>query len=162
MSPITDITENNASNLHLATPDGVQLPEIHAITQSVSTMRAFLTDGDMVVDPWTNAQVDVADKNDLVFAVMEKLRLDHVLVATVEVTGTATVADDATVQLVATATYGPGYEVDVTATATWESSDPTKATVAAGLVTGVAAGSTNIKATFGGVESDNFAVTVTS
>lgn len=50
---------------------------------------------------------------------------------------------------------------DVTAEATWESSDPTKATVnSSGLVTRVAAGSTNITATFDGEESDNFAITV--
>jgi len=46
-------------------------------------------------------------------------------------------------------------------TLTWASSDPTVATVTAGVVTPVKAGSTNITATAGGVTSAVFAVTVT-
>lgn len=62
--------------------------------------------------------------------------------------------------LTATATYDDASTADVTATASWGSSDPTKATVSAGFVTGVAAGSSTVTATYNG-ESDTCAVTVT-
>lgn len=162
MSPYTDITENNASNLHLATPEAQQLPEFHAIFQSVATMRAFLTDAAKVDDPLTDAQVDAATKNDLIFHIREIYRLDGIKVTEVEITGDSSVEEEDSIQLTATATYSPGYEVDVTNIATWASSDDTKAEVEAGFVTGIAAGSTNITATLKGVSSTNFAVTVTS
>lgn len=54
-------------------------------------------------------------------------------------------------KLVATATYTDATTADVTASASWSSSAPSKATVAAGYVTAVAAGTTNVSATFGGV-----------
>lgn len=80
----------------------------------------------------------------------------------IALTGTATAAVGATSQLTATGTYNiaPLTE-DITATATWASSDTTKATVAAGLVTGVAVGSSNITASLDGVTSpaDPFTVT---
>jgi uncharacterized protein YjdB len=54
-------------------------------------------------------------------------------------------------QLTATATYSNGTTADVTATATYLSATPASATVgAAGLVTGVAAGSSVVTASFGG------------
>jgi hypothetical protein len=62
--------------------------------------------------------------------------------------------------LTATATYDDASTADVTATASWGSSDPTTATVSAGFVTGVAAGSSTVTATYNG-ESDTCAVTVT-
>lgn len=71
---------------------------------------------------------------------------------------TETVVKDATVTLTAT-TVPSGVAVE------WESSDETKATVADGVVTGVAAGSANITATaeIGGVEyTATCAVTVTN
>ena len=87
-----------------------------------------------------------------------KIRLDA---TSVVVNGTAavTAASGAghTAQLTATTNWGE----DVSSSATWASSTPAKATVSStGLVTGVAAGSTNITATFDGVTSANFAVTV--
>ncbi|MEV7867484.1 Ig-like domain-containing protein [Streptomyces sp. NPDC088124] len=63
--------------------------------------------------------------------------------------------------LVATATYGDESTGDVTAEATWSSSDPTKATVTAGFVTGIAAGSAVITASYGG-QTDTCTVTVTA
>jgi len=76
--------------------------------------------------------------------------------------GTATVAVSATSQLTLTATYPRAGNYTVTpAQATWVSSDPTKATVSSGgLVTGVAAGTTTITATWRGV-ADTQVVTVT-
>lgn len=62
--------------------------------------------------------------------------------------------------LTATATFDDTSTQDVTATASWGSSDPTTATVSAGFVTGVAAGSATITATYNG-QSDDCAVTVT-
>lgn len=84
---------------------------------------------------------------------------------------TAAPGADHTVQLKAVTSWGE----DVTNRATWASSDATKATVGntattsgppavvgnKGLVTGVAAGSTNVTATFDGQVAANFAITVT-
>lgn len=86
-----------------------------------------------------------------------KIRLDATGVVVSGPAGNLT-SGAPTKQLTATTNWGE----DVTAHAdvVWESSDPTKATVSAtGLVTRVAAGSTNITATFDGVESANFPVT---
>ena len=56
----------------------------------------------------------------------------------------------ATAQLIATATLSDGSASDATRTATWQSDDPGTASVALGLVTGVAAGATSVTATVGG------------
>jgi len=83
---------------------------------------------------------------------------------------TAAAGADHTVQLKVLTSWGE----DVTNRATWVSSDPTKATVGntatdpgppavagnKGLVTGVAAGTTNITAAFDGQTSATFAITV--
>lgn len=61
--------------------------------------------------------------------------------------------------LTATATFDDASTQDVTATASWGSSDPTKATVSAGFVTGIAAGSATVTASYNG-QSDTCAVTV--
>lgn len=74
---------------------------------------------------------------------------------------TLSVADGEIGALVATATYSDATTADVTAEATWTSSDPTKATVSAGFVTGVAAGGSTVTASYLG-ETDTCAVTVTA
>lgn len=87
-----------------------------------------------------------------------KIRLDATGV-TVSGDGAVTAATGAnhTKQLTAVTNYNE----DVTQTATWTSSAPAKATVSStGLVTGVAAGTTNITAAIDGVTSANFTVTV--
>lgn len=87
-----------------------------------------------------------------------KIRLDSTS-TTVSGTATVTAASGAghTSQLTAVTSWGE----DVTSSATWVSSAPAKATVSSsGLVTGVAAGSTNITASFDGVVSSNYAITV--
>ncbi|MEU1496053.1 Ig-like domain-containing protein [Streptomyces sp. NPDC005732] len=61
--------------------------------------------------------------------------------------------------LVATATYSDATTADVTAQATWTSSAPAKATVSSGFVTGIAAGTATITASYQG-QSDTCAVTV--
>lgn len=72
--------------------------------------------------------------------------------------GTVDVGD--TLQMTATATLVPSGTHVVTTAATWSSDDETKATVnAGGLVTGVAAGTANISATYAG-QTDTVAVTV--
>jgi hypothetical protein len=63
--------------------------------------------------------------------------------------------------LTATATYDDSSTVDITAAATWTSSAPSKATVSAGFVTGVAAGSATVTAAYSGMTA-TCAVTVTS
>jgi hypothetical protein len=83
--------------------------------------------------------------------------LDSIAVAP----ATLTVADGEIGALTATATYSDSSTGNVTGAATWSSSDPTKATVSAGFVTGVAAGTATITATYGG-QTDTCAVTVTA
>lgn len=85
----------------------------------------------------------------------------HLNATSVTVSGdsTVTAASGAnhTKQLTATTNYSQ----DVTGEVTWTSSTPAKATVSStGLVTGVAAGTTNITAAIDGVTSANFTVTV--
>ncbi|MFE2600108.1 Ig-like domain-containing protein [Streptomyces sp. NPDC059396] len=63
--------------------------------------------------------------------------------------------------LIATATYDDASTGDVTTEATWSSSDPTKATVTAGFVTGIAAGTSTVTASYGG-QTDTCTVTVTA
>jgi hypothetical protein len=74
---------------------------------------------------------------------------------------TLSVADGEIGALAATATYSDASTADVTAEASWSSSDPTKATVSAGFVTGVAAGASTVTASYLG-ETDTCAVTVTA
>jgi uncharacterized protein YjdB len=73
---------------------------------------------------------------------------------------TASIAAGATQQFAATATYSDGTTGNVTTTATWTSSKPTVATMASGLATAVAAGSTTLTATLNGV-SGTATLTVT-
>ncbi|MEU9498251.1 Ig-like domain-containing protein [Streptomyces sp. NPDC048196] len=63
--------------------------------------------------------------------------------------------------LTATATYDDSSTQDVTSAATWTSSAPSKATVSAGFVTGVAAGSSTVTAAYSG-KTSSCSVTVTS
>lgn len=63
-------------------------------------------------------------------------------------------------KLTATATYSDASTSDVTALASWASSAPAKATVEYGYVTGVAAGTSNVTATYGAITSSACAVTV--
>lgn len=74
---------------------------------------------------------------------------------------TLSVADGEIGALAATATYSDASTADVTAEASWSSSDPTKATVSAGFVTGIAAGASTVTATYLG-KTDTCAVTVTA
>lgn len=70
------------------------------------------------------------------------------------------VAAPASVQLHAIASFADGHVQDVTAIASWTSASGAVATVAVGLVTGVAAGSTTITASWNGHTSNAAAVTV--
>lgn len=85
-------------------------------------------------------------------------------VTSVTVTGPTTVAEGATINLTATANYNVApLTENVTSTATWVSGTPANATVSStGVVTGVAAGSSNVTAAFGGQTSTAYAVSVTT
>lgn len=74
---------------------------------------------------------------------------------------TTSVADGEITALAATATFSDSSTQDVTAEATWTSSDTAKATVSAGFVTGIAAGSATVTASYQG-QTDTCAVTVTA
>jgi hypothetical protein len=86
---------------------------------------------------------------------------DITLVSLTVAPSTLTVADDEIGRLTATATYSDSSTLDVTASAVWTSSDPTKAIVDHGYVTGTGVGSAVVSAEFIG-QSDTCAVTVTS
>jgi len=87
-------------------------------------------------------------------------RQDTPVLASIDVTpATKSLAVAAIGALVATATYSDATTADVTAEATWTSSAPAKATVSAGFVTGIAAGTATVTATYQG-QSDTCAVTV--
>ena len=79
---------------------------------------------------------------------------------TLTMTGTGP-AVGATTQLTATATFADGTTQVVTSEATWSSSDTSKATVSAGVVTGVAAGAVTISAIYKDV-TGLLALTVTA
>jgi len=81
----------------------------------------------------------------------------------VAITGTLSAVVGATSQLTATGTYdiAPLTE-DITSTATWVSATPANATVAAGLVTAVAAGTSAITASVGAVSSAPATFTVSA
>ncbi|MZF56946.1 hypothetical protein GTX53_24460 [Streptomyces sp. SID5594] len=84
------------------------------------------------------------------------------LLESIEVTpATLSVAATEIGAVVATATYSDETTADVTANCSWSSSDPTKATVTAGFITGIAAGSATVTASYLG-ETDTVAVTVTA
>lgn len=74
---------------------------------------------------------------------------------------TVSVAAGEIAAVVATATYSDASTAGVTGDAMWTSSDPTKATVTAGFITGIAPGAVTITATHQG-QSDTVAVTVTA
>jgi len=76
--------------------------------------------------------------------------------------GNATITVGATKEFTATAYYSDSTSADVTTTASWDSSVVGVATVASGLATGVAAGVTDIAATYSGVLSNPAALTVTA
>lgn len=76
----------------------------------------------------------------------------------VSISGSLSATAGSSTSLTATAHYANGSTVDVSSQATWNSSNGSVATVSGGVVTGVAAGSATITATFQGV---SFQVTVT-
>lgn len=68
-----------------------------------------------------------------------------------------------TQQFTAVGHYGEGMDRDITSAVTWKSSDTTVATInAAGLATGLSAGTTTITATLDGVQSDSAQLTVSA
>ena len=75
----------------------------------------------------------------------------------------ATIPAGTTQQFTATAQYSDGSTQNVTSSASWVSSSTTTATISsAGVATAVIAGSTSIKATFGGLTSTAVPLTVSS
>lgn len=91
------------------------------------------------------------------------LRVTSATLRSIAVTPTtASVAKNGTVPLVATGTFSDGTAQNVTGSADWNSSNPGIASVGAGSVRGLAAGSTQITAAIGGVTSPVVTLTVTS
>jgi hypothetical protein len=95
---------------------------------------------------------------DWLFEISPKGDLSVQSIAVTPETPATTVGD--TVQLTATGTYPDAATADVTTAAAWASDDEAVATVAAGLVTGVAAGTATITATYSGL-ADSVEATVT-
>jgi uncharacterized protein YjdB len=67
-----------------------------------------------------------------------------------------------TIQLVATAVYSDNSTKVVTGTASWQSSNASAASVSLGTITGMAAGSTQISASYNGVSSTSTTITVSA
>ncbi|MGI5041570.1 hypothetical protein FKO01_19805 [Mesorhizobium sp. B2-3-3] len=89
-------------------------------------------------------------------------RQDTPVLEILEVTpASATVAEDAITELTAIANFSDESTTIVSSGATWTTSDPAVATVAAGFVKGIAAGTATITATYNG-QSDTATVTVTA
>ncbi len=107
--------------------------------------------------------IDPTDpESELHFVRAVRLELEVASVAVAPASKTLANPGD-TQQLTAVATYSDGSTRDVTSdpAVTWTSSAPSKATVSAtGLVTAVATGSSNVKATYQGNDSGNCSVTV--
>ena len=80
----------------------------------------------------------------------------------IQISGGSTVAASSSMQLKATGTYSDQTTKDITSSATWASSQNSMATVQGGSVTGVAAGTVNITASFNGVTSSPAAITVSA
>ncbi|MCS0540264.1 Ig-like domain-containing protein [Aeromonas veronii] len=78
------------------------------------------------------------------------------------ITGANKVRMGESINLTASATYDSSDVVDVSAEANWASSRPATATVASGVVTGVAPGSVDITASFSGTDAAAHPVTVFS
>ncbi|OHY96852.1 hypothetical protein BJD16_00935 [Aeromonas sobria] len=84
------------------------------------------------------------------------------LVSNLTITGANEVRMGQRINLTASATYDSSDVVDVSAEANWASSEPAMATVASGVVTGVAPGSVDISASFSGADAAAHPVTVFS
>jgi type II secretory pathway component GspD/PulD (secretin) len=78
--------------------------------------------------------------------------------------GTTAIARNGTVQFFATGTFSDGSKQDVTSSASWSSTNTTVASVGigSGLVRGLSAGSTQIKAVLGAISSAPATISVTS
>ena len=72
-------------------------------------------------------------------------------VTSVAVTGTSPIPSGQSAQYTATATFSNGSTQNVTSSSTWSSSNTAVVTVNAGLVTAVAAGSADVRATYQGI-----------
>ena len=129
-----------------------------ATTLHVTATATYINPNTPEVDNTTSAALDVPVVGDGVIGFTPST------VDSIKVTiDPATVGTKKTVNAVATATMSDGRKADVTNLVSWASSDPTKATVDRnGVVTGVAAGSSNISATVFGIASNQVAVTVTA
>jgi hypothetical protein len=88
------------------------------------------------------------------------LVIETATLVSIAITGssTATVGSDET--LVATGTYDDSSTAVITDQCAWTSTDGTKATVAAGIVTPIAAGSVNIGASLNGISAPAHAMTI--
>ncbi|WP_323892435.1 Ig-like domain-containing protein [Aeromonas veronii] len=84
------------------------------------------------------------------------------LVSNLTITGANEVRMGQSINLTASATYDSSDVVDVSTEVSWTSSVPATATVASGVVTGVAPGSVDISASFSGVDAPAHPVTVFS
>ncbi len=83
-----------------------------------------------------------------------------VTIQRIQVSGASTLGLGSSIQLKAVGTYSDQTAKDLTSAVTWTSSSPSVATVQAGIVTGLAAGSAQIAASYNGVASAPVSVAV--
>jgi uncharacterized protein YjdB len=140
----------------------VRDPGTGAIERLITRNYAIITvDGDRDVNETDLTKAALAcviypDANGVLFDRQSSPTLTALAVAP----GTLALSAGSAKKLTATATYSDASTADVTALAGWASSAPAKATAEYGYVTGVAAGTANVTATYGGITSAASAVTV--
>ena len=124
------------------------------VRRKISSYKAQVeVDGKIAVDETDLASVDLIatiypnPSTKEIFVEQGKPSISSIAITPLTLAVTTTTVK----KLVATATYSDSSTGNVTSSATWTTSDATKATVAYGYVTGVAAGTSNVSCTFGGV-----------
>jgi hypothetical protein len=176
-----EYNETTRSLLHPGSAPGVRtvpkaVPVMLAIekTSSDGEVRRLITSSHVIVDPAIEEKDQEGDILGYTFAAgvipnsdkelwIEQPAFGGPTLVSLALTGTASVVVGELTQLVATATYSDSSTRDVTAGAIWSSATPSKATVpyGAGVVKGIAAGTSVVTARYGSV-SDTETVTVTS
>jgi hypothetical protein len=115
--------------------------------------------------PHNNAQISIADNSGNIAGSTQSIGVTGtgIVLSSITVAGSASLAYGSTGQFTATGTYSDNSTADLTGQVTWGSSATGVATITAGgLATAVAAGQTNITATASGITSNSFQLTVSA
>lgn len=129
---------------------------------SASNAVATIASGGVATGVSAGTSVITASLGSVTSAVGATLTVKAATITSIEITPASPVVRiGATQQLIATATYSDSTTGDVTSLVTWHSATDSVATISpTGLVTGVAAGTSSVTASFSGITSPAVAVTV--